>query len=205
MQWKSNVSNLIREVELRKPPVIITVNKFDEDSATKFCQEMAIAQNTGQTIVPVVISSYGGQVYSLMKMINAIEESNIPVATIVEGKAMSCGAVLFTCGTKGMRYMSKHSTLMIHDVSSGGWGKNSEIQSNAYETKRLNKKIYEIMAKNTGLTTDWFHEQILKIGRGDWFLTEDECYKLGLCDHIGTPEMNVSINVEYDFKLPKSK
>ena len=174
MQWKSNVSKLIREVELRKPPMIITVNKFDEDSATKFCQEMAIAQNTGQTIVPVVISSYGGQVYSLMKMMNAIEQCELPVATIVEGKAMSCGAVLFTCGTPGMRYMAPHSTLMIHDVSSGGWGKNSDIQSNAYETKRLNKKIYEIMAKNTDKSVEWFDKKILKLGRADWFIDENE-------------------------------
>ena len=32
MKWTSNVSCLIKEVELRKSPVIIRVNKFDEDA-----------------------------------------------------------------------------------------------------------------------------------------------------------------------------
>ena len=41
MHWISNISPLIKEVELRKPPLIIRVNKFDDDSAKKFADEMA--------------------------------------------------------------------------------------------------------------------------------------------------------------------
>ena len=83
MKWVTQLSPLIKEIELRKNPVIIRVNKFDEDSAKKFDQDIAQAHNTGQKIVPVVIDSYGGQVYSLMGMISAIKNSDIPVATIV--------------------------------------------------------------------------------------------------------------------------
>ena len=95
MKWTSNVSSLIKEVELRKSPVIIRVNKFDEDAAKKFDEQISLAHNTGQKVIPVVIDSYGGQVYSLMSMISAIKHADLPIATIVEGKAMSCGAVLF--------------------------------------------------------------------------------------------------------------
>ena len=98
MKWTSSISPLIKEVELRKNPVIIRVNKFDEDAAKKFDQEMAQAHNTGQKVIPVVIDSYGGQVYSLMSMIGSIKNSELPIATIVEGKAMSCGAILFSFG-----------------------------------------------------------------------------------------------------------
>ena len=122
MIWTSKVSPLIKDVELRKPPIIIRVNKFDETAANKFHQQIAQAHNTGQSVIPVVIDSYGGQVYSLMSMVAAIETSEIPVATIVEGKAMSCGAVLLTCGEEGMRFADPNATIMIHDVSSGGWG-----------------------------------------------------------------------------------
>ena len=62
MIWKRKVSNNIKEYELRQPPVIVTVNKFDEESAKKFQQEMGLAHNTGQKVIPVVIDSYGGQV-----------------------------------------------------------------------------------------------------------------------------------------------
>ncbi len=56
-----DVSKLIGEVELRKQPVVIRVNKFDEESAKKFSDAMSEAQNTGQPIVPVIIDSYGGR------------------------------------------------------------------------------------------------------------------------------------------------
>ena len=90
MIWKSKISTLVKDIELRKPPVIIKVNKFDEKSASDFATKMSMAHSTGQKIIPVVIDSYGGQVYALMAMIASIRASELPVATIVEGKAMSC-------------------------------------------------------------------------------------------------------------------
>ena len=123
MIWTSKISPLIKEIELRRQPIIIRVNKFDEKSATDFATKMALAHNSGQQVIPIVIDSYGGQVYSLMSMVAAIEASDLPVATIVEGKAMSCGAVLLTFGEQGMRFAAPNATVMIHDVSSGGHGK----------------------------------------------------------------------------------
>ena len=115
-------SPLLKEVKFRSEslPVVIRVNKFDEKAAQEFSKDVARAQNTGQPVLPVIIDSYGGQVYSLMSMISDIEHSRIPVATIVQGKAMSCGAILFSFGVDGMRYMDPDATVMIHDVSSMG-------------------------------------------------------------------------------------
>ena len=89
MRYKFDRSPLIKELELHNNPVTIRVNKFTEDSAAEFQRKMAMAHNTGQEIIPVIIDSYGGQVYSLMTMISAIKNSELPVATIVEGKAMT--------------------------------------------------------------------------------------------------------------------
>ena len=94
MHWTTDIDPKVKEIELRKQPVIIRVNKFDEESAKKFSQEMAQAHNTGQKVIPIVIDSYGGQVYSLMSMIAAIKHAELPVATIVEGKAIVTGKLL---------------------------------------------------------------------------------------------------------------
>ena len=134
MHWTSNIDNKIEKVELRKSPLIIRVNKFDEESAKKFSDEIALAHNTGQDIIPIVIDSYGGQVYSLMAMISAIKHAELPVATIVEGKAMSCGAILFSFGEQGRRFMDPDATLMIHDVSSMDMGKVEELKAFTKET-----------------------------------------------------------------------
>ena len=136
MLWKSQLHENIKDIEFRHPPVIIRVNKFNEESAKEFADKVARAHNTGQKVIPVIIDSYGGEVYSLMSMIASIKRSELPIATIVEGKAMSCGVILFSCGTKGYRYITEDATLMINDVSSGNWGKNAEIKSGAKEKER---------------------------------------------------------------------
>ena len=103
MKKQVKIDGRISEVKLMNNPVVVRVNKFTEDAAKKFTQDMAAAHNSGQNIIPIVIDSYGGQVYALMSMISDIKCADLPVATIVEGKAMSCGAILFTFGEDGHR------------------------------------------------------------------------------------------------------
>ena len=199
MNTLKDISKLLEKVELRFEPIVVRVNKFDEESAAKFSAQMSAAQNTGQTMVPVVIDSYGGQVYSLMSMISNIKASKIPVATIVEGKAMSCGALLFSYGTSGYRFMDKHATIMIHDVSSGARGKIEEIKADAKEGDRLNQRLYREMAANCGKEPEFFLQQIHDRSHADWYLDSEEALSIGLANHLRVPDLKVKIDVSYSF------
>jgi ATP-dependent Clp endopeptidase proteolytic subunit ClpP len=199
MNIVKDISKLLGDVELRKEPVVIRVNKFDEEAANKFSAAISLAQYTGQSMIPVVIDSYGGQVYSLMSMVANIKASKIPVATIVEGKAMSCGALLFSFGSPGYRYMDKHATIMIHDVSSGAHGKIEEIKADAKEGDRLNQALYREMASNCGKEPEFFLKQIHERSHADWYLDADEALSIGLANHLRVPELRVKIDVEYTF------
>ena len=200
MKWITKISPLIKEFELRKPPIVIRVNKFDEDAAKKFNDSLAAAHNTGQPVIPIVIDSYGGQVYSLMSMISAIKHAELPVATIIEGKAMSCGAILFSHGEEGLRFMDPNATLMIHDVSSMEYGKVEEIKASAEETDRLNKIVYTMMARNCGKKDDYFLKLVHKKGHADWFLDADDAKKHGLANQLRVPKFNISVDVEIEFE-----
>ena len=194
-------SPLLKEPELKDDlPVVLRVRKFDDVAAKEFSVLVAKAQNTGQPVLPIIIDSYGGQVYSLMSMISDIKHSKIPVATIVQGKAMSCGAILFSFGTEGRRYMDPDSTVMIHDVSSMAWGKVEEVKVSAEETDRLNQKIYSMMAENCGQHKDYFLDIVHEKGHADWFLEVDECKKHGLANHFHVPQLKIETKVTFDFK-----
>jgi len=193
----ADVSNHIKAFELKVDPIIIRVNKFDEDSAKEFADLMSRAQNTGQSVIPVVIDSYGGQVYALMTMIGAIKGSRIPVATIVEGKAMSCGALLFSFGAEGMRYMDPDATLMVHDVSSGAFGKVEEIKADAKEVDRLNKKVYEMMARNCGKPSDYFLKLVHERGHADWYLDAQEAKSHNIANELRVPTLTCKIDLKY--------
>jgi len=200
MIWKSKISPLIQEIELRKPPVIVRVNSFNEKSAADFATKISLAHSTGQKIIPVVIDSYGGQVYALMAMIASIRESEIPVATIVEGKAMSCGAVLLSFGEQGMRFASPDATVMIHDVSSGGHGKIEELKADVKEAERLDEKIFTMMARNCGKKDDYFKKKVFNKKHADWFMDAPEAKRHGLVNHLRVPKLNIKIEVSIDFE-----
>jgi ATP-dependent Clp protease protease subunit len=200
MKWTTNISPLIKEIELRKNPVIVRVNKFDEDSAKKFALELAQAHNTGQKVIPIVIDSYGGQVYSLMSMISAIKHSELPIATIVEGKAMSCGAVLLSFGEEGMRFADPDATIMIHDVSSGGYGKIEELKADVKEAERLDEKIFTMMARNCGKKDDYFKKKVFTKKHADWYMDATEAKKHGLVNQLRVPKFNINIGVSIDFE-----
>ena len=200
MRYKFDRSPLIKELELHNSPVTIRVNKFTEDSAAEFARKMAMAHNTGQDVIPVIIDSYGGQVYSLMSMISEIKSSELPVATIIQGKAMSCGAILFSFGEDGLRFMDKDATLMIHDVSSMDFGKVEELKSGANEADRLNKKVYTMMARNCGKKDDYFMKIVDKKKHADWFLDAEEAKKHDLASQLRVPKLRISVGVDIDLE-----
>ena len=196
----TDVSPQIKELELHHDPVIITVNEFNEESANEFATLISAAQNTGQSVIPVVIDSYGGEAYSLLSMIATLKSSKIPVATIVKGKAMSCGALFASFGEEGLRFMDKDAVIMIHDVSTMAFGKVEELKADARESDRLNKKLYTMMARNCGKADDYFLNLIHDKGHADWFLEAEEAKEHNIVQQLRVPSLKatVTLNISLD-------
>ncbi len=211
------VVNVDKRITLTKPeeccnfPVFLKfVGDFNEENCSKFRQNLIQAENEAlsaeQSVLPIVIDSYGGEVYELLACLDAIKaiDSSLKVATIVEGKAMSCGAVLLTAGHEGYRFATPNSTIMIHEVSSMNWGKNEEIKASAKETSRLNDLIMEIMSENCGQTKKYFEKQISNQRHADWFLNSKEALSHNIVNHIGCPTFDIKVKMDVQFGLINS-
>lgn len=181
-------------------PLEVLVNEFDEKAVKSFGEDFQKAVNTGQPIVPVTISSYGGEVYYLLAMIDVILSSPVPVATIVKGAAMSCGGILAAFGNIGRRYATPNSTYMLHDVSSFSRGKVSEMKSDAKEIERLNNKIFHMLAKHTGKPKDYYLSKIHDLGHGEWYMDPYEAATNSLCDHVKVPRFTAEIKYNLRFE-----
>jgi ATP-dependent Clp protease, protease subunit len=199
-------------VDLNKPTEIGCLPSYvrlsgdvTEESARDFRRSLMHAESlalaSGQEIIPVLIDSYGGDVTALFSMIDAIEACPLPIATIIEGKAMSAGAVLFSFGKEGHRYMGKNATLMLHEVSFGHKGKLEEIKSRTKHTDMINKKIFKMVAENCGQSKGHFLTEMEKRKNADWYLSADECKEHNLCNHIGIPTMETKITMSVKFGL----
>lgn len=184
---------------LTELPEVVLVNKFDEEAVEKFRVSFGKAVQSKQPIVPIIVDSYGGQVYALLAMIDVIRTSPKPIATIAQGKAMSCGSVLLSMGREGMRFMGPNATVMIHDVSNYTGGKVGELKADVNEAERLNKLIFKIMANNVGKPESYFLDIIHSKGHADWYLTSDECREHNLVNHVRIPSLKVNVNTTIEF------
>lgn len=175
--------------------VTVYVNEFTEESAKEFRDEFLSAERSGQTIIPIVIDSYGGSVHALFHMIDLIKSATLPVATIATGKAMSCGIVLLSSGTKGYRFASENCSIMIHEVSSVNWGKNVELQNEAKETERLNNLLLKTLDENCDEDVGYWKKYLKEIGMVDLFLTGKQAKKHGLIDVVKVPRIEAELTV----------
>jgi len=208
MKYQYNIDPriVLSEDEIDAPVFVKFTGDFTEEAASAFRSELNAAESHAraakQDIIPIIIDSFGGDVYSLLSVIDAIDSCEIPVATIVEGKAMSAGAVLFSCGKEGHRYISPNATVMIHGVSSFARGKTEDMKVSLTEMERLQKVLFERVSLNLGHDRDWLEEQMVKKRHLDWYLDSEESKKINLANHIGVPVVKVDITMNHSFGLP---
>lgn len=178
--------------------VTIEVTDFNGHSAKIFEAQMAKALQNGQKAVVVNIDSYGGGVYAALRMVDAInhaKESGCKVITSTRGKAMSCGSLLLAAGDE--RYVGKYATVMIHQVSTGAFGKMSDVEISVEEAKRLQTILFKILDSTTKDAKPYWEKRVQDNKYGDLYLTADECLDAGLATHVGTPTLIVSVDVKY--------
>jgi len=169
-------------------PKSVWVTEFNTDSVRKFYEEFVdLESNPAVETIPVFINSYGGQVYSLIAKRDMIKSSNKPVSTIALGKAMSCGASLLAAGTKGFRFASPDSRILIHQVSSMTLGKASDIKEDAAQIQALNELMLKNLAEDTGMSIDRLKREIKNRDNADWTLTAEDAKKFGIIDFVGVP------------------
>lgn len=126
------------------------------------------------------INSPGGSVYDALAIYDTMQYVKADVQTVGIGVQASAAAFLLSSGKKGKRFMLPHSTVMIHQPSSGTRGKVTDQEIDLRESLRVKKLLEEIMAKNTGQKPERIHEDMER----DKWLTAEESKKYGIVDAV---------------------
>lgn len=131
------------------------------------------------TLLPkVVINSNGGSVVEGLRLFDAIKNNIYPVDTIVQGMSASMGVIVLFSGKR--KFATKHSILLIHQISGGMSGKYSDIMDTAKYWVKLQTALSNIIKENTKAKK----EDIDKFMTGESFFTAQEAVDLGLIDGI---------------------
>lgn len=126
------------------------------------------------------VDSYGGYADSFFAIHDAMKMCRCDIATIALGKAMSCGQLILMSGTKGKRFVTPNSRIMMHQIASGHSGKVHQLEVEMEEVLRLQSVVDKMIIKNTLLKK----KDLKAMAHKENFYSAEKAVEVGLADHI---------------------
>ena len=154
-------------------------------TADAFMEALTAIASTGQPFIPIEITSPGGEVFALQRMLGAMDRLKVPTVTICTAYCHSAGALLWLNGT--YRFIEPSASIMIHDISSGTEGKVTEMEHGVATMRQMNTMLYRRAAIHIGKAANFFVTMLEKTrGKEIWFYSHEALTK-GLAQWIGMP------------------
>ena len=171
---------------------IIYINEYDDDQINLFGDKYQ------PEAIKLRICSEGGELSPTIGLVEEILHSKCPIITVADGEICSSAFLIFISGHR--RYLKFGSTVMIHASSGGFGGSLKTIQNDIKSYERMENHM-KLMIKDLTNIPDkiiekYYNEQV------DYYFTEEECMKYGICDEIYGTENEVE---EKPKKVTKSK
>ncbi len=159
------------------------------DTAFNLCRELRTVDNKMRLIgvnfdslpnqpIYLHLTTNGGSIYSAFSIVDCMNSLTCPVYTIVDGFVASAGTIISIAGKK--RYIMPNAYMLIHQLSSGFWGKMNEIDDEYDNLKKLMDHVKEHYVTHTKLKSKAL-DSILKKDK-TW--DKEEVIKKGLVDEV---------------------
>tara|TARA_B100000575_G_C23108916_1_gene640345 strand:+ start:287 stop:889 length:603 start_codon:yes stop_codon:yes gene_type:complete len=101
-------------------------------------------------VIKLHIYSEGGDAFMGLSIYDFIKTLKIPVYTYIDGLIASAATFLFLAGKK--RFMTENSNILIHQISTGFWGKFEDLKDEYKNTTELMKIAKKIYTDNTSMS-----------------------------------------------------
>lgn len=166
---------------LLKERIIFLGEQVDQHTANLIVAQLLFLQaEDPKKDIYLYINSPGGSVYDALAIYDTMQHVKNDIQTVGIGVQASAAAFLLSSGTKGKRFILPHSTVMIHQPSSGTRGKVTDQEIDLRESLRIKKLLEDIMAKNTGQKPAIIHEDMER----DRWMDAKEALKYGIVDKV---------------------
>ena len=166
---------------LLKDRIIWLGEEVRDDNANEICAKMLLlaAEDSTKDIF-LYINSPGGSITAGMAIYDTMQYVPNDIVTVGIGMCASMGQFLLSAGTKGKRYATPNTRVLLHQPHGGYGGTASDIQTQADLIVSMKKQLATITAEATGKTV----EQVMADGDRDRWFTADEALEYGFIDHI---------------------
>ena len=130
--------------------------------------------------IHLYLNSFGGSLYDCMGLVDFIRNLKTPIYSYCFGKCMSAGMVVFSCTDR--RFISRNSTVMIHQLSGGYIGKYQDMEENVDESRRMQELMEDLIMLHTYIDEEFLEE--LRYRKFDCYLDAEKCVELGIANEI---------------------
>jgi ATP-dependent Clp protease, protease subunit len=128
------------------------------------------------------INSDGGDLTDALALIDIMKNSNYKIKTVGIGIIASAAFLIFACGEKGSRVISKNTSIMCHQFTCGIMGKQHDMEAHFKEMEMSKERVINVLKEATNLSTKVIKEKLLP--PTDFWMTVDELVKYGVADII---------------------
>ncbi len=168
---------------LMKDRIIWLGSDVRDDNANEIAAKMLLlAAEDSERDIYLYINSPGGSITAGMAIYDTMQYVPNDIVTVGIGMAASMGQFLLSSGTKGKRYATPNTRVLLHQPLGGFGGTASDIQTQAELINSMKRQLASITAEQTGKTV----EQIMADGDRDRWFTAEEALEYGFIDHIQT-------------------
>jgi len=124
------------------------------------------------------INSTGGDLLSSFGTVDTILDSRVPIISIIEGCCASAASIIAMVCKK--RYMTNHSFILIHQLSTSVSGKYQELKEDFENDTKFMEELCKLYKKHTKMT----EKKIKQVLQHDLWWTSEMCIENGLVDGI---------------------
>ena len=152
-----------------------------DDNANIICaQLMLLAAEDPDKDIWLYINSPGGSVTAGMAIYDTMQYVQPDVGTVAMGMAASMGQFLLSSGTKGKRFATPHTSILMHQPLGGISGTATDIKIQADLILHMKRQMAELTAEQTGQPV----EKILEDNDRDHWFTAEEAQEYGFIDGV---------------------
>ena len=156
---------------------ILGLNKALRDLGAEIQHSSAVLECPPADIF-LHVNSHGGDLFDGLAAMDEIRKSKVPIISIVDGCAASAATLMTIAADK--RQINKHAYMLIHQLSSGMWGKYKEMKDEIENADSMMKTIRKIYLEYTKIPK----KKLDEILDHDLWFDAETCLKYGLVDEI---------------------
>ncbi|MGB4504834.1 MAG: ATP-dependent Clp endopeptidase proteolytic subunit ClpP [Syntrophaceticus sp.] len=135
------------------------------------------------------INSPGGSITAGMAIFDTMRYVKPDVSTMCVGLAASMGAFLLAAGSKGKRFATPNSEILIHQPMGGAQGQATDVEIHAKRIVKVKDRLNNILVDLTGQPL----ERIQKDTDRDTFMDAEEAKEYGIIDDVITHRVDEKV------------